>query len=222
MNILIVGFQRSGTTLLRRLTQLHPQVKRIFHEQFLIKHCSTKDILLDYVKKSINTKKDNWGEKVPYYPSARKYPILRYCQKWEEYFGDNSRILHIIRHPYDVAFSNVKKFKNIKSIEKPITIYKNIMPISVTEIDKLNSTFSFKYEDLLLNSDEMMFKIYKHCGLNPEFDFKKKMLDIKNKRYQKIDPKRAFAYKKKEINKNYELDPVIEIINKIDGPKYEL
>jgi hypothetical protein len=67
-----------------------------------------------------------------------------------------------------------------------------------------------------------MFKIYKHCGVNPDFDFKKKMMQIKNPRYQKINPERAFAYKRKDINSDYKLKPVIEILNTIDGPKYEL
>jgi hypothetical protein len=48
------------------------------------------------------------------------------------------------------------------------------------------------------------------------------MMQIKNPRYQKINPERAFAYKKKYIKRDYKLKPVIEILNTIDGPKYEL
>jgi hypothetical protein len=178
---------------------------------------------MEHVKlKGVESEKDNWGEKVPYYPSARKYPIVKYCKTWEDYFADKSRIIHVVRHPYDVGFSTVKKFKNVSSVDKPIEIYRNIIPTAVKEIDKLKSTFTFKYEDLLLNSDEIMFKIYKHCGVNPDFDFKKKMMQIKNPRYQKINPERAFAYKRKDINSDYKLKPVIEILNTIDGPKYEL
>ena len=224
MNILIVGFQRSGTTLLRRLLQLHPQVRRVFHEAFLLKMCRDKQSVLDFVsRKGVDPKIDNWGEKVPYYPSARKYPIIKYCQQWERYFGKSSRILHIVRHPYDVALSNVSKFKNINHVEQPIRTYKGIVPRAVKEIDKLRSTYTFKYEDLLTDADEMMFNIYKHCGLKPDINFRKKMRSIRNYRYQKIDPSRAFAYQEQNINwKDYELDSVIEIINEIDGVKYEL
>jgi hypothetical protein len=223
MNILIIGFQRSGTTLLRRLIQLHPQVKRIFHESALLKKYNDKKILLEYVKTNgIKLKKDNWGEKVPYYPTAKQYPIVKYCKKWEDYFGDKSRILHVVRHPYDVAFSILNKFDDVVSIDKPIKIYRNIIRSSVPEINKLKSTFTFKYEDLLLNSDEMMFKIYEHCGLSSDFDFKREMINIENPLYQNINPERAFAYKRKDINSDYKLKPVIEILNTIDGPKYEL
>ena len=223
MNILIVGFQRSGTTLLRRLIQLHPQVSRIFHEHFLVKRCKDKQTLLNYVSKhKVNPTIDNWGEKVPYFPSARKYPIVKYCEQWESYFGSSSRILHIVRHPYDIALSNVKKFKNIHTVEQPISIYKKIIPNAVKKIDKMKSTYTFKYEDLLMDPDQIMFNIYKHCGLKPDIDFKKKMKAIENHRYQKIDPSRAFAYQEQNTNWEYDLDSVIEIVNEIKGAKYKL
>ena len=224
MNILIVGFQRSGTTLLRRLLQLHPQIRRMFHEQFLVKICRDKQTMLDFANKhGVNTNTDNWGEKVPYFPSARKYPVVKYCEQWERYFGEASRILHIVRHPYDVALSNVKKFKNIHSVEQPIKIYKRIVPVAVKKIDKMKSTYTFKYEDLLMDTDNMMFNIYKHCGLKPDINFRKKMRVIQNYRYQKIDPSRAFAYREQNLKwKDYNLNSVIEIVNEIDGVKYEL
>ena len=78
MKILIVGFQRSGTTLLRRILHSHPEVRRIFHEEFLLKKCPTKDSLHRYLMNyDIFPDEDNWGEKVPFYPSARKIPILK-------------------------------------------------------------------------------------------------------------------------------------------------
>ena len=82
--------------------------------------------------------------------------------------------------------------------------------------------FTFKYEDLLLDADDMMFKIYKHCGVKPDINFRKKMRGIQNKKYQKIDPSRAFAYREQNINWDYDLANVIEIVNEIDGVKYEL
>jgi len=223
MNILIVGFQRSGTTLLRRLIQLHPQVSCVFHERFLIKICKDKKHILQYAKThGVNVEKDNWGEKVPYYPSARKYPIVTYCEKWEEYFGDDSRILHIVRHPYDIALSTVKKFKNIKTVDHPLKLYKRIIPRSVKNIGNLRTSYTFKYEDLLLNPDEMMAGIYKYCGLDPDFDFHKKMKMTPNPRYQKIDSSRSLAYKNKGVNFDCDLQEIIEPLNFIGKTKYEL
>ena len=208
---------------MRRLLQLHPQVSRIYHELFLLKICQNKPALLKYVSnKGVNPKQDNWGEKVPYYPSARKYPIIKYCQQWEKYFGKSSRILHIVRHPCDVALSNVAKFKNINNVGQPIKTYKGIVPRAIEEIDKLKTSFTFKYEDLLTNQDEMMYKIYQHCGVTPDFDFKEKMKLIKNKRYQSIDPSRAFAYREQNLKWKYDLNSVIESLNKVEGIKYDL
>ena len=223
MNILIIGFQRSGTTLLRRLLQLHPHVRRIYHESFFLSKIKDKQTLLQYVgQRGVNVQKDDWGEKCPYFPGLKKIPVYKYCEMWDRHFGANSRILHIVRHPYDVALSNVKKFKHINSTDMPINLYRRSVPPAVKKLSKMKSVYTFKYEDMLINADEMMFKIYKHCGLKPDINFRKKMRSIKNYRYQKIDPSRAFAYQEQNVNWDYDLSDVFEIINEIDGVKYEL
>jgi hypothetical protein len=202
------------------LIQLHPQVSRIYHENFLLKRCNNKKDLLQFVSNRGIDINSNWGEKVPYFPSARKYPIIKYCQTWNEYFGKNSRILHIVRHPYDVALSNVKKFKNINSVDKPIKLYRGIMSKTIVEIGNMESTYTFKYEDLLLHPDEMLFTIYEYCGLKPDINFRKLMKKIANPRYQSIDPSRAFAYKQKQIKWKYNIKEVINLLNKINGTNY--
>jgi hypothetical protein len=205
------------------LLQLHPQVRRVFHENFLLKTFHEKQALLQFIeKRGIDTKKDNWGEKVPYYPSARKFPIVKYCEQWDRFFGKNSKILHIVRHPYDVALSNVRKFKNINTVEQPLTIYKKIVPVAVKKIDKRPSVFTFKYEDLITDPDRMLFDIYKHCKLKPDINFRKKMRSIANSKYQKIDPSRAFSYLEQNINWTYDMSSVIDVLNEVDGVKYEL
>lgn len=209
--------------MLRRLLQLHPEVHKMFHEQFILKRYNNKKALIKYINSlGIKDKTDNWGEKVPYYPSARKYPIVKYCETWNDYFGDKARILHVVRHPYDIANSTVKKFRHIKTTDHPIRIFKKIIKSSVTKIDQMDSSFTFKYEDLLTDPDRIMYEIYKHCGLTPDIDYKSKMQSIKNKRYQNINPDRAFSYKNDNKKWNYDLKEEIEILNKINGTKYEL
>ena len=114
MKILLVGFQRSGTTLLRRILQVHPEIHRVFHEPFLLNITKTKDQVLQFAQKNgiSNPLKETWGEKVPYYPAVRKHNVVKYCEKWNEYFGKESIIIHIVRHPYDIANSVVKKYKH--------------------------------------------------------------------------------------------------------------
>jgi hypothetical protein len=221
MNILIIGFQRSGTTLLRRLLQMHPQVDKIFHESFFLSECNTKEDIMKHVdQRGFDIHKGNWGEKVPYFPNIKKIPVKKYCDIWNRYFGGNSRILHIIRHPYSCALSNVKKFKNIHNTDKPINLYKRSVPKAVKDTMKMKSVYTFKYEDLLLNQEEMMFNIYKHCGVKPDIDFKKIMKKWKNPKYQTIDSSRAFAFEQEKLN--YNLKNEIIILNKIGKVEYKI
>ena len=117
MNILLTGMQRSGTTLLRRILIVHPGVRRMCHESFfLTKHKNAKSLSNYMNTRGINSKKHIWGEKCPYYPNLRKIKVETYCQTLHNWYPKKFRVVHIIRHPIDVANSNVKKFRYIKRI----------------------------------------------------------------------------------------------------------
>ena len=222
MKILIVGFQRSGTTLLRRLFHLHPEVQRMFHEVFLLKTNSTHQKLNEFIKsKKLDINKP-WGEKVPFYPSARRYPIIKYCNKWVEYFGDESRIIHIIRNPYDVAISNVKKFSHTKTVEQPLRIYKKIMIPATDAIASIKTATTIKYEDLLSNPDVVLSNLYEACQLTPDIDYKKSMSKIENPKYQTIDSSRLFSYKDSKTKFNVNMKEEIEYLNQFGISKYDL
>jgi len=89
MKILIVGFQRSGTTLIRRLFAMHPEIKLLAHENFfLAKYGNNKKKISTHIHnwKQVNIDKDNWGDKTPYYPNIRKIPVRKYCDMWLDMF----------------------------------------------------------------------------------------------------------------------------------------
>jgi len=223
MKILVIGFQRSGTTLLRRLIQIHPEVKRISHEKFyLIKYGTNKEAIRRHFKK-IDIDKDVWGEKVPFYGNIRNnISAVKYCNMWNELFYPESRIIHIVRHPIDVGFSCVRKYKNIKTIEAPILKYQKCMLRTVPKIVRIHGLVSIKYEDLITDPGVLLPKIYHHCGLDPEFDFHKGMQRMPNKRYQQFSPERAFAYKKEKFKLKYDISDVINLINqRVSGVRYE-
>lgn len=224
MKILLVGFQRSGTTLLRRILQVHPEIHRVFHEAFILTKTKTKDQVLQFAHQQGigNPMKENWGEKVPYYPGARKYNIIKYCEKWNTYFENQSRIIHIVRHPYDIANSVVKKYKNITNVDRPLKVYKGIMHRSISDIDDMKTSITIKYENLLINPQETVFKIYSFCNVTPTMNFEGKLKQLKNKKYQLIDSSRAFAYKNKPFSTNIEVGHIIDILNEIEGVKYSL
>ena len=223
MEILVIGFQRSGTTLLRRMIQIHPQVRKIFHENFLLsKFRKDKKKLVQYIEiYGANINKDNWGEKVPFYGNIKNelHP-LTYCQMWSELFP-NSKIIHIIRHPIDVGLSIVNKYPNINNINKPLKKYVNIMTSLIGDIDKLENSITIKYEDLLINTDETINKVFKFCGLKEDVEIKVRMSKIKRPKFQKINESRAFNYKKqKNMGIKVKLGKVIGELNKIEGVEY--
>ena len=48
------------------------------------------------------------------------------------------------------------------------------------------------------------------------------MLRIENKRYQKLDKSRVFAYKDKKINVDVDMKKTIDFLNTFGNTKYEL
>jgi hypothetical protein len=220
MKILIIGFQRSGTTLMRRIMQGHPDIKRIFHESFFLKRFKTKPALLNFIKSSsISFKKDNWGEKVPFYPNFRKIPTLKYCEIWNEWFGKQSIILHIVRHPIDVTLSISNKYKR-KNTTAPLKMYKKKMTNVIPALNKMPNVMSFKYENLLINPDDVLPKLFEFCKIQKDVDFRQYLSTIRNPKYQKFDKSRAFAHKKGKFKSPIDLTDVYQIANTIDGPEY--
>jgi hypothetical protein len=222
MKILVIGFQRSGTTLLRRIIEAHPEVKKIFHEVFLMKKFAQKEKLYKYLKNTgILPDKDIWGEKVPYYPSIRRISVVKYCSQWKNFFEDDYRILHIVRHPLDIAFS-VEKMYGHSKFENSINIYKKIIPIVVPKLDCSSRVFTFKYEDLLIYPKRMLSEIFSFCNLNPKVNIFKYLETSDKSKYRKLNPSRAFAYKGK-VDKDYGLKDIVSNINKqIGGIPYEV
>jgi len=250
MKIFITGFQRSGTSLLRHLFELHPEVKKMWHETGMLKHGKnalyTAKVLHDPIplnKKNrkgklltssqftvnFSLKDETWGEKIPYKSTTIKKgyggTLISYCKLWNLYFGKEARIVHIIRHPLDVA-NSTKKIGYSRSIITPIIQYKKIVPIIVNELKTFSNVIHVKYEDLLLNPKKTLNRLFKFCNLGYSDETVDKIINSDNIYwFGKIDKSRAFNYKKKikEINiKRHKLNEIIPFLNKeIKGIKYD-
>lgn len=213
--------QRSGTTLLRRLFTIHPQVRRVFHESFFVSKFRDAKALSTHVNhKGLNPKKNIWGEKCPYYPNIRKIKPEVYCDTLHKWYPKKFKVVHIIRHPIDIANSNVKKFNYIRDINQPLRMYNKIIPRIVTSFEERPFIIQIKYEHLLQAPDEVLSKIYSFCNLKPDIDFRSRLKQLKNPKYQQIDPSRSFAFMESEQRLKINFDEVFKLLDKIEGPKY--
>lgn len=250
MKILITGFQRSGTTLLRNLFSLHPEIKHVFHEQCILQHFKTKEQmrkikeLPDYqtlnkrnrrgkyrtaikAKIDFDLVADNWGEKVPYYGLVFRKgyngPMKEYCKLWNDFFYPDCKIIHIIRHPLDVGLSTRKRGYS-RGVTKPIRQYKKAVPTVIKMFDDFPNVITIKYEGLVMNPKESLKFLFDECSLTSSERVIDNIMNSDVYWFGFINPDRAFNFRKQRINiPKHKLGPTIEFLNtKIPGIKYNL
>lgn len=233
MKILVVGFPRSGTSLMHRIIKRHPEVKKMFFETNMLKRVGTE------TENTLNhffPQRETIGEKIIYEKdrmgkqSTSPTPV-DYCKMWNKRFKRQAKIIQIIRHPYDVWNSLIiKKYirRNIKhSVPRMTEKYFDFIPNYFERISEFKNCFTVKYEDLILNSDIIIPQIYEHCGLSTNYVFKEHMKERKVFLYKhngfKIHDFRLHKQKNefmKILSEN--IDDCLEILNQFPGPIYEV
>ena len=199
MKILIAGFQRSGTTMTRRLLQYHPNVDRIFHEQKILNKGKTKKDLLIYAR-NLGIKDPSssiWGDKVPFYD---KNPLrqIKYINRWNGAWGKQARTIYLIRHPVDIAISTVRVHMG-KSIKDAISRQNSSVPKVVEELKTMNNVLIVSFESLVTNPKDVLKKIFKFCDLNSSDEILDIVCSAKKEQlryFDSINADRAFAYRK--------------------------
>jgi len=233
MKILVIGFPRSGTTLMYRTIRGHPQMEKMLFETNMMKLIGTQR---ENRLAQVFPKGKNIGEKVIYeremMGKKRSNPPtpVEYCKRWNKIFKKEARIIQIIRHPYDVWNSIlIKKYvqRDIKdAIVKMEERYFNFVPTCFATIDRFKNCLTIKYEDVVSNPEIIISKIYKHCRLDPNHFPKEEMrtsrlFAYKTKGFRINEPRlRDQKNKFMEImNKN--IDECLEILNQFPGTEYE-
>lgn len=218
--ILLVGFPRSGTTFSRSIFLNHPEVSNMLFEKWILNKCET----LDDVKKKYPFFKNEaaCGGKVIYAKRVigkigkSSQTIVDYCKKWNRIFKKQSRIVQIVRHPYDSLNSLVLSKRRTPRGPTFQSVYKEYLryiPDYTLQIAALPNCFTYKYEDLVLNHKETLKKILEHCDLDTNYKYSKRVKKEKALNHQK-NKKLLFKYDDR-------LKDVIDKFNKLDGMKYK-
>jgi len=214
IKLLITGFQHSGTTLLMQLIKAHPQVGYIENEECYIEYDKPKEWVLMFAKEHAGNLKENvWGEKIPwgnrYNDKGGKRPIS-IIKKWFEYFHNSSRILQIVRHPFDVVLSG----NHSDTITED---YLSFVLDSVSNVINFMNCHkncgSIIYEDLVIDPRRYLKKIFTFLNLDVNDKIITDIINIQSLKFNEINADRAFAFMRKGIKRNIDYD---EIINSIE------
>jgi len=214
MKILIVGFPRSGTSLTHRIFNKHPEIQKMFFETFIIRNYKKKQLVNLYKEFSPGV---GCGEKIiytkPVIGKQNSMTVIEYCQKWNSFFKEEARIIQPIRHPADSWKSMIKNSVHRKKsgvMKRLYNLYFETIPKYTEIINSFQNCFTFKYENLIMNRDEVVKDLFSFCNL-PSFNFNERMK--KN---------RVFANKKPPFPLHEKMEQTLDIFNKFEGPKYDL
>ena len=208
VKIFITGFRHSGTTMLHQLVKAHPQVGFIENEESYIDFDKPKNwILMQARRKVPNMKKYAWGEKIPW--GTRDTDVggkraIRMTKKWLKFFRGKARVLHILRHPFDVAISGSGKIG--KKDWKFIT---TTVPLVIDYMNKSPKCATVVYEDLVTRPQIHLRNIFQFLSLDSSPKTVQKIIDTPLK-FGRINSDRAFAFKNKKINREFDYDELIE------------
>lgn len=223
MQILVIGFEGSGVSILRRMLSIHPEISGVFSNKKILYNFKDISELTNYMERRFRNSEKNWVEVVSFYDDN---DIVEYCRKWIDMFGDKSKIIHILRHPYDVALTLSKKNNNnYYTLVDCMETYKNIMRIVIPKLSNIKNILSIKYEDLLLSPDEIISDIYYYCGMSTDIDIRTALLSTNKPKFiNSLDTSGVFMHKyKSKIISPINLTGLINVINsKVDGEIYEV
>jgi hypothetical protein len=208
--VLIIGFRHSGTTMLMQLIRAHPQVGWIEDEESFIEFNKPKEwVVMMASKKVPDFKNYVWGEKIPW--GTRKEDkngqrAINMSKKWLKYFGKKGRVIQIVRHPLDVFLSGRGGNEIIKKQVDWITN-------TVEKVSKfMNQKKQYKlicYEDLVTYPEIILPEIFSFLNIRNDKKVIEKIISTPLK-FGKINAERAFAFKKKGVDFEFDYKSYLE------------
>ena len=180
--VFLIGFPRSGTTLLDTILRSHPEidvieekplmnsVERIIKSKFKysldeLNKLNSKDleILRNHYLEILENNCDNKSAKI----LIDKFPFQTVCLPLINLLFPNSKIIFTHRNPYDTvlscfqqAFEPNNAMSNFRSIESTAKIYDLTMSIWLEYKEELKiNHITSKYEDLIEDFDKQILRI---------------------------------------------------------------
>ena len=180
--VFLIGFPRSGTTLLDTILRSHPEidvleekplinsVEQIIKSKFKypldkLHKLSNEDLdfLRNHYLESLRNNCDNKSAKI----LIDKFPFQTVCLPLINLLFPDSKIIFTHRNPYDTVLSCFQQsfepnnaMANFRSIESASRIYDLTMSIWLNYKKKLKMNYiTSKYEDLIENFDKHILKI---------------------------------------------------------------
>ena len=180
--VFLIGFPRSGTTLLDTILRSHPEID-VLEEKPLINSveqiikskfkcsldklhkltCKDLDYLRNHYLEILRNNCDNKNAKI----LIDKFPFQTVCLPLINLLFPNSKIIFTHRNPYDTVLSCFQQsfepnnaMANFRSIESASRIYDLTMSIWLDYKEKLKiNHITSKYEDLIEDFDKHILKI---------------------------------------------------------------
>ena len=205
VKIFITGFRHSGTTMLMQLLNAHPQVGFIENEMSYIEYDKPKEWVMSLASHRVSDfKKYAWGEKIPWGTRDEDIGAIRPVKmiiKWLKIFKKDARVIHILRHPIDVALSGGRSYPG----EKDWRFITTTVPIVIDFINTQKRCATVVYEDLVTNPKVHLSQIFDFLNLNTNEKIINKIINTPLK-FGKINADRAYAFKNKQINIDFDYD----------------
>jgi len=202
--------------MLMSLINAHPQVGCIEFEQAYVEYYdkSRKWILIQASRKVPELKKYVWGDKLPWGLKSHEKKgarAIKFSKRWLKLFKNQARILHIMRHPIDVALSgrgNIPSKRILNDIVSSVSPY----------IDFLNENkrcATVVYEELLYNPEIYLPKIFEFINVKVTPKIINRVINTELK-FGKINVDRAYAYKRLGIETDIDYEKLIgKVKNKL-------
>jgi len=232
---LITGMHRSGTTLVGDLFGVHPDVHHVFHESVLMN--LTRDQLFSAktlpdhrmlqtrgeLSRARNVEACEWvvdcdlashsfGAKMSY-PG----PLLlqewqdrttAYVRRWLECLGASARVVHVIRHPFDVFISARRRWQGDPghiANYGPVTL-EAICRDWVHAVEGVEAlleddprALTVRYETLLESPEKVLAEIYLQSGLDRPEEMAHEALAGDVVFFGKVDASRAFPHRRESL-----------------------